>query len=1337
MWKDAPALTSIAVPANGEDAPANEEDAPARTSIAVSANAEDAPQITSIASQANEEEEGAPLMTSIAVPANADDAPLVTSIASQAHEEEDAPAMTTIAVPANAEDAPVMTTIAVPANAEDAPAMTTIAVPANAEDAPAMTSIAVPANAEDAPPMTSVASQANEEEEEEGAPLMTSIAVPANSEDAPLMTSIAVPANAEDAPAMTSVASQANAADAPAMTSNAVPANSEDAPAMTSVALSANAEDAPAMTSNAVPPNAEDATAMTSIAAPANAEEDAPAMTSVASPANVEPNPPAMTGVNSPATASPDVSAMTQVASPANAEEAPALTSVAVPANDVAPVARPPDAAAPMTSLGVAANVTDEDAAAMTSLAHPANETQPPLADDAPNESTRSEEIDLDVSEPDAAPNSLAIAPKTPIHRIKTVVNPVMSLPPRPSAPVQTAAPALGDEQPSTREYPSLAPQLMRDINIPPPPRPATPDIEELGEDALLDVTIEDAAEELPRPSPGGALPPRPSMPSPRPSRPSAPRPSAPRPSAPRPSAPRPSAPRPSAPRPSAPPPAAVRPSAPPAAVPVERPSAPIPPPPSQPPVTLRPSAPSSSGKSVERVWHPTPLGAEPMQRALRTGAASDRSDLIVRKLPPVLARLLDAAKAMPPPLIEATASLIDIALLTEDHAAIGRLLDRTDEKPGLEARFATLVRTELISPLRMVWLVERLRSGLPAQSANLAEWLARLGPDAVPWLLWAIDESEPGPSQQLFCDALAPLVAQVPGPVIDRLEQPNVKTVAALCYVLEKSHSSERPKVFAKLLGRREDALIIEVLRGRARAGGPDALALLQGSLGHRSDEVRLQVLKLLGDLEQPAATAFLTGLLKDSGFEAKSTAEKTATWKALAQSGRDEAMPLFEQVLTAKLPLLNKKKAIEARLPVAEGLTAMPTERGRALLEKLAREKSTPDDIATIARAAIGPARAVTGEPLRHVVGERRTWLARSLCIDLVMFARAASTVDLRTGILDGPLERLAADVRQVVAQESRVELELTETAATLNGVAINFGALGAEVGRLASAALRGRDVRSVTIDAPVPPAALRSMLLRVFAPDGQGERLSHIEVATVSGRSMIPVVEVQRGSESASRSHELYRAAAGWVFRERESLRTGKSIDLSAVVPMLDEWAALFVSHGSRTLGRSQHPAGEASAAWHAANVVVIGLAFGVDLGLERASLKELAELALVVSLCEAAQPVPVGGPPPGLPLSEQARLRAAWILLSQWRDRRAGSQAIAAVEAGLDAATKTSRGPGVLGSLLAIVNTFDELTTIAGHSGEHALQMMNGHTKQRFHPEMLALFASWVQSQSDLK
>ena len=746
-------------------------------------------------------------------------------------------------------------------------------------------------------------------------------------------------------------------------------------------------------------------------------------------------------------------------------------------------------------------------------------------------------------------------------------------------------------------------------------------------------------------------------------------------------------------------------------------------------------AAAEAAGTARTLVYTPFHVAPAPIQEAVEGTLIADRTRKILRKFPAVAARLLDATSDVPWPIYETLAGVIDAALLAEDHGLLVNLLQRAEARPGPGGRFAGIVRGELGSPLRLMWLVERLRVGAPADVAPLRSWLTWLGPSMVPRLFWAIDALEPGPGQDVLAEALGALVASDPTPVVARVTAEPPRNLAAYCLALERAQYKARTRLYQQILQRKDVAQQMQVLTARARGGGPESVSLLVGSLGDRSEDVRRHVLKLLAEVGDARVVDALASQVLGSALEARTGAERLALWTALT-AGRESALPLFEQALAQKTTLLGKKKSLDAKLPAVEALAEMRHEAAGKLLGSVGADAAQPAEVRDAALRALERFNArSSGEHVSEPrpASERRPFLGRALCLHMLYFARASTAIDLRSDVLDGALDRFRDDLRQAVQREGRARLVVGPGGVTFNGVNVGYGLpsggeeLGAEVARL----LQLRDFRGLSLTGPLQAKELRSLLVWLFDPDGAREPVPAGRTVTFSGRAPGPQPDRPLAPDANGRARELYLLTIGLLKRARETLLSGATPALAAAMPLLDEWSRLYAAGGPRLLGVAMASSADSAFAAHAANTALLGIAFGADLCLGHGELYELAELSLVYALHLVL--LPREPPPPaGQPAPEELRMRIAGTCLSQLRNRRGANYAVAAMEAGLE----VPRAPGMLASLLALTEAWDALAVGAGVGPAMALQAMNGPLKRRFHPELLGLFSQWARSQSGL-
>jgi len=670
--------------------------------------------------------------------------------------------------------------------------------------------------------------------------------------------------------------------------------------------------------------------------------------------------------------------------------------------------------------------------------------------------------------------------------------------------------------------------------------------------------------------------------------------------------------------------------------------------------------------------------------------------------------------------------------LLAEDHLTLTRLLERAESRPDQGAAFWGLLRNELTDPLRILWLVDRLRVGTPLDAASLKSWIGRIGAPMIPMLLWAIESMDPGPGQDLLCRCLAPLVVQDAGPILKRLEEPNPRHVAALCCVLEAGPANERSRAYQKLLGRRDPQLTMQVMTGRARAKSAEVMVPLEAGLGDKSEEIRLHAVKLLGDLGDPRAVRLLLSQTQQAWFEKRSDGERAAFWAAICASSLPEAINALGDLLSEKVSLLNKKKVVAARLPAIAGIAKAGTDEGRGLLERLVADRGQPDEVVAAAKAALAQR---TAAPTLEAVPskERRSQLRRSVCLEFLYLTRAAAVVDLSAPVFEPAFEHFREEVRSAVMQNGKLALEATDEGLKVNTVLVPFGFPGEEISLAAAGWLKARDVKTFSVESPVPAAELRAYFLQAFDPDAGGIKAPHVRSSTFSGNAPRPPHESALPRDAGLRVRELCKASIELLNEQRAGMRNGRSIDLGRTHALVDEWAFLFSKGACRLLSLIVDRAAADAPSVHGLNSALVAMAFASDLQLGQPMIRDAGEMALLWALPE----LPSSSnkrPAPGAPAPEELRLKVAEIFISQIHDRRAPAFAVAALEAGLDAGGDSGRTPSVLASIVSLAEAWDSLAVGAGLGHAKATDALGQQLRKRFSPELLDLFCRWATAQA---
>ena len=129
--------------------------------------------------------------------------------------------------------------------------------------------------------------------------------------------------------------------------------------------------------------------------------------------------------------------------------------------------------------------------------------------------------------------------------------------------------------------------------------------------------------------------------------------------------------------------------------------------------------------------------------------------------------------------------------------------------------------------------------------------------------------------------------------------------------------------------------------------------------------------------------------------------------------------------------------------------------------------------------------------------------------------MLARASTTIDVGSGLLDPAIEHLRDGLRQLLAQDGKVNF-VADPVPTLNGMPVNFAPFHETVAPAVLAALQARDLKGFLVEAMLPMVEFRSFLLRAFDPDGRQERLPHIKALTFAGQPLVPVSDAPAPSD-----------------------------------------------------------------------------------------------------------------------------------------------------------------------------------------------------------------------------
>lgn len=693
--------------------------------------------------------------------------------------------------------------------------------------------------------------------------------------------------------------------------------------------------------------------------------------------------------------------------------------------------------------------------------------------------------------------------------------------------------------------------------------------------------------------------------------------------------------------------------------------------------------------------------------------------------------------------------------LLAEDYGRLAHVLtglqqasatDRSAEQPWAAAYAALNDRAQLRR------LFERLRAASPSDAQGLQAIVGFISGDLLGLVLRALDQVESPQLRESLLNGMVAIAATAPAAFVTRLapKKPHQR-LSELCFALEKARAPERAAVFKNLLGRKDFRTHHRTMAGMARAGNDEGLKLLRHALADPSEEIRVSAIEVLGKCLPGRAFELLEGMLGES-LQARSPAVRTAIWRAVASSDQPEAFYAIADVFKQRGSLLTRSRVQAQKLEALDGLATMRAPQALDLLKSLAADRSQPDAVVAaagklFAEAAEAAARhQAAGDPLAP---DRVVSTPAAVLLELGGLAQAAGVIDPTSPCLARAYQRLAARLSALIRRERGFHLVVREDELYVNGVAVRDEPEERAVGAL-HARLRGRGVVACEVDA-LEPQELPELVRWLAEGELAGEvRTSGMKLLGLSGpaRPAGPPVSLPQGDPT----HEAVSRYARLVLAHRKASAAGGQGGpaFGDLGKTFDELVELYLTRRVRFLGLAPAVVGKEALPYDLANVALLSLAFGVELGLPRRRLRDLLELAFTHDVGMLAVPRDIWLrrgelQPHDREALRQARARSFWYPFEQLKTScRVVPRMVAIVDCSLDWGVREASGAvaprhdlGTSGTILALAKSYDALSSRRSFrealAPEAALKTLNGQLGHKFRPELLALFSKFVHGQ----
>ncbi|RKH41929.1 HEAT repeat domain-containing protein [Corallococcus sicarius] len=303
---------------------------------------------------------------------------------------------------------------------------------------------------------------------------------------------------------------------------------------------------------------------------------------------------------------------------------------------------------------------------------------------------------------------------------------------------------------------------------------------------------------------------------------------------------------------------------------------------------------------------------------------------------------------------------LLDMLLLQDDFGTVNQIVLKLRALAQREsgddlARLLSSFLHKMGEEQRLSRVGESLRTTRAKQPQDVTRYLQALGVDSVLPLLNVLETIELPENRVLLCDVLGGFARDLPEPFVARLLSDRPQTVRDMVAILEKSNHPERIKMFAQVLKSPNLVVKLEVLQIIGRGRTAEARRIIQESLTDSVSQVRMLAAKLLPEFDRDKAFPDLVKLVRDPGWDKKTSDEKAAVYAAIGATNLPSALSMMQQLLAVKPSLLNKRRVMEDKLLAIVGLGGAGSIQSYKVLQSVVEDKTQPLEVLTAARKAM----------------------------------------------------------------------------------------------------------------------------------------------------------------------------------------------------------------------------------------------------------------------------------------------------------------------------------------------------------------------------------------------
>ncbi len=341
-----------------------------------------------------------------------------------------------------------------------------------------------------------------------------------------------------------------------------------------------------------------------------------------------------------------------------------------------------------------------------------------------------------------------------------------------------------------------------------------------------------------------------------------------------------------------------------------------------------------SPGQSLVQACQLTPDEIEEINREIEQEHEPDYIYLLIDNLVEILLHLgddLDAYENMISYFERTTRTVLEKGEVRKAVAVLKKLNDAMESMVLKDKQIFAIRRIldTFSSPYSIELLGETMKGNGEMDSEAILQYLQLITPKGVEPLCNLLGKVESGKWRRAICDTLATLSRGDIKPLVRFLSDPNPFLVFHTLYVLGKIGHPATVKYMGNLVTHPDPKVRGETLQ-LLKKFGEQGRDLIEKFLNDPVMEIRAKASIIFAKVAKEKAAKSLTGIILAADFFKRNYDEKAAFFRALGETGSQEAIPVLKKI-AGKRRWFQKGKWDEMRLCASNTLKMMGVIEGR----------------------------------------------------------------------------------------------------------------------------------------------------------------------------------------------------------------------------------------------------------------------------------------------------------------------------------------------------------------------------------------------------------------------